>query len=165
MNAHSDSWLIRLRGLVLIALVLGVSPAIAGASEGGSGPLAELNATEITARDLKTLHYMQNAHGQLDEWSFRLISRLRKGEGPRARDPIFDGRADLQVKKIAVTYAGYTHSEPLRQSLIALADAHEKRLRALQAMAASDVDINSFEKLNAPVQQLVAALLEWSERR
>lgn len=137
----------------------------ASAADGETTVVASLGATAITSRDLKTLHYVQNAHGQLEEWSFRLLSRLQKGEGPRQRDPIFDGRADLQVQKIAVTYAGYTHSEPLRETLIALADAHEKRLRVLQAMTVSEVDANTFKKLNAPVQELVAALREWSEQR
>lgn len=127
--------------------------------------LASLNATAITARDIKTLHYVQNAHGQLDEWSFRLLSRLHSGQGPREGDPIFDGRADLQVQKIAVTYAGYTRSAPLRNTLTALADAHEKRLRVLQAMTLSEVDAEKFRKLNAPVQELVAALRKWSEQR
>ncbi len=159
-----NTWLMRMTVLPILVLAMLGGPGSANAQE-GDALLASLQATEITARDLKALHYMQNAHGQLDEWSFRLLSRLQNGQGPRERDPIFDGRADLQVKKIAVTYAGYTHSEPLRQTLIALADAHEKRLRALQAMTVNEVDAETFNKLNAPVRELVTALREWSEQR
>ncbi|NND61085.1 MAG: hypothetical protein HKN49_12540 [Gammaproteobacteria bacterium] len=150
---------------MILVLALTGGAGSAGAKEEGATLLASLNATEITARDLKALHYVQNAHGQLNEWSFRLLSRLHSGQGPRSNDPIFDGRADLQVKKIGVTYAGYTHSEPLRRTLAALAEAHAKRLRVLQAMSVSDVDAKSFKKLNAPVQELVTALREWSEKR
>lgn len=155
----------RATALSIMLLALGGGAVSAGASDEGATMLASLNSTQINARDLKALHYVQNAHGQLDEWSFRLLSRLQTGEGPRERDPIFDGRADLQVQKIAVTYAGYTHSAPLRNTLTALADAHEKRLRVLQAMSVSEVDAEKFKKLNAPVQELVAALREWSEKR
>ncbi len=160
-----DARFTRLPVLMILLLALTGGTGSAGATEEGATLLASLNATEITARDLKALHYVQNAHGQLDEWSFRLLSRLHKGQGPRSNDPILDGRADLQVQKIAVTYAGYTHSEPLRRTLLALADAHEKRLRVLQAMSVSEADTESFKKLNAPVQELVAALRLWSEQR
>lgn len=156
---------IRASVLLVLILVLGMSTGSVDATQARGDLVASLQATEITARDLKTLHYVQNAHGQLDEWSLRLLSRLYKGEGPRERDPILDGRADLQVRKIAVTYAGYTHSEPLRTTLLALAEAHEKRLRVLQAMTISEFDAGKFSKLNAPVQELVAALQKWSEQR
>ena len=155
----------QMASLSVLLLVLGGGATVAGATDDGKAMLALLNTTEINARDLKTLHYVQNAHGQLDEWSFRLLSRLHTGQGPREKDPILDGRADLQVKKIAVTYAGYTHSPALKEMLAALAGAHEKRLRVLQAMTVSDVDPEKFKKLNAPVQELVAALREWSEKR
>lgn len=155
----------RMSILMILVLVLAAGAAGASATDERATMVASLNATEITARDLKALHYVQNAHGQLDEWSFRLLSRLHSGEGPRANDPIFDGRADLQVQKIAVTYAGYTKSEPLRRALIALAGAHEKRLRVLQAMSVSEADPETFKKLNAPVQELVAELRKWSEQR
>ncbi|NNF52004.1 MAG: hypothetical protein HKN59_06170 [Gammaproteobacteria bacterium] len=158
-------WLKQTKNLAFIVLMLSAGAVKAGAADTGAAMLASLNATELTARDIKTLHYVQNAHGQLDEWSFRLLSRLKKGQGPREREPILDGRADLQVQKIAVTYAGYTHTDALKETLAALADAHEKRLRVLQAMTVSDVDAERFKKLNAPVQELVAALREWSEKR
>lgn len=158
-------WLKQARNLSVIVLMLSGGAVNAGATEAEPAILASLNATELTARDIKTLHYVQNAHGQLDEWSFRLLSRLHTGQGPREREPILDGRADLQVQKIAVTYAGYTHSDALKETLSALADAHEKRLRVLQAMTVSEVDSEKFKKLNAPVQELVAALREWSEKR
>lgn len=160
-----DTWFKRIPVLPILVLALLVGPGSADARDEGTALVASLKATDITARDLKTLHYVQNAHGQLDEWSFRLLARLQRGDGPRKRDPVFDGRADLQVKKIAVTYAGYTHSEPLRRTLIALVDAHERRLRALQAMLASEVDAEAFKQLDAPVQELFTALHEWSEQR
>lgn len=160
-----DSKCRRISVLMTLVLVLAGGAAGASATDERAILLASLNATDITARDLKALHYVQNAHGQLDEWSFRLLSRLHTGQGPRANDPIFDGRADLQVRKIAVTYAGYTKSEPLRRTLIALAGAHEKRLRVLQAMSVSGSDPETFKKLNVPVQELVAELRKWSEQR
>lgn len=126
--------------------------------------LASLSGVTITARDLKTLHYMENAHGQLEEWSRRLLSRLEQGMGPREKDPILDGRADLQVQKIAVTYAGYTKTPQLAVTLRQLADAHAKRLAALQRMVDAGADRTRYDSLDAPVQRVVAALNRWSQR-
>lgn len=127
--------------------------------------VAALNARPIDARDLKTLHYLENAHGQLEEWSKRLLSRLENGMGPRTKDPVLDGRADLQVQKIQITYASYTKNHALSQSLQHLAQAHRDRLTALQAMVDSGADRNQFDALSTPVNELITDLRTWSKKR
>ncbi len=62
-----NTWLMRMTVLPILVLAMLGGPGSANAQE-GDALLASLQATEITARDLKALHYMQNAHGQLDEW-------------------------------------------------------------------------------------------------
>lgn len=126
--------------------------------------VAALDDVTISAKDLKTLHYMQNAHGQLDEWSLRLLARLERGIGPRAHEPILDGRADLQVKKIAVTYALYAKTPELAATLQELADAHGDRLVALQRMVSEGPDRGAYERLDQPVQEIVTALRNWSKK-
>lgn len=147
-------------------LLLGLTFTSAGAMAAGVDAPAEelLGAVTITSRDLKTLHYMENAHGQLEEWSRRLLSRLQRGSGPRDQDPILDGRADLQVKKIEVTYAGYTHTPELAEVLRRLAAAHLERLQALQRMVRTGADREQFNELDAPIQQLVGLMQSWSKQ-
>ena len=120
----------------------------------GSGRLVQ----RIDARDLKTLHYMENAHGQLEEWSLRLLSRLELGRGPRDSDPILDGRADLQVKKLAITYASYTKNPQLADALRRLAAAHGQRLAALQSMVAEGPDRERYLALDREVQLIAQQL-------
>lgn len=149
----------------LLACALFV-PFTAAASSPSRDALAQaLDATTISARDLKTLHYLQNAHGQLEEWSLRLLARLEQGLGPRSNEPIVNGRADLQVQKIAVTYAGYTQNPALSHALRAVADAHKKRLDGLKSMLQGGVSRTTYQELDAPVQSLVATLQSWSEKR
>lgn len=127
--------------------------------------VAALNARPIDARDLKTLHYMENAHGQLEEWTGRLLSRLENGMGPRDKDPVLDGRADLQVQKIAITYASYTTNDALSHALKDLAHAHRIRLTALQTMVETGADRNQIEGLSTPVTELISELRTWSKKR
>jgi hypothetical protein len=130
----------------------------------GADSRADLAAAPVTARDLKTLQYMENAHGQLEEWTSRLFSRLQNQLGPRAPDPMLDGRADLQVQKISVTYAGYTQTEPLARLLRDLADAEQRRVDTVRAMIREGPDESAWAAANAPVQQLVQFIRDWSDR-
>lgn len=127
--------------------------------------VAALSKAEITGRDVKTIHYVENAHGQLDEFCERLLHRLDKGLGPREPDPVLDGRADLQVLKISVTYAGYTRSEPLAKVLTALAEAHQRRLDYVKSTVEGEVDWQRYAELDAPVQQLIKHIRTWSKSR
>ena len=142
-----------------------VDPAGAAPDRNVDDLLAALDATAIDAKALKTLGYVQNAHGQLDEWSLRLMARMGRGLGPRERDPILDGRADLQVKKIAVTYAGYTDNAALADVLAALATAHGRRLAAVTSMVGNGTDPETFAALNVPIERIRAHLAHWSEQR
>ncbi len=148
-------------------LAVAANEALAGAEPAPRQPstAATLDAVAIDARDLKTLHYMENAHGQLEEWSLRLLSRLENGLGPRDDDPILNGRADLQVQKIAITYAGYTRTAPLGARLRDLAEAHQARLDALKRMVAAGPDRSVYENHDAPVQAHVQTLRQWSQKR
>lgn len=134
----------------------------ANASHSGQSVLVE---QPVNARDLKALHYMENAHGQLEEWSLRLLSRIELGMGPREREPILDGRAVLQVRKIAVTYSGFTRTPALAEALEKLAAAHKARLGAVQAMVETGVNRNLYEQLDSEVQDLVGQLRTWSKMR
>lgn len=143
-----------------------IAAATAAAAAGGSpeDPCAALHATTIDARDLKTLQYVENAHGQLEEWASRLYARLNNDMGPRARDPVLDGRADLQVDKLRVTYAGYTHNDALARVLRKLAVAEKRRLDTVRAMIETGPDDDAWSAVDAPVQEIVAAIRNWSER-
>jgi len=130
----------------------------------GTDPVADLATVPVTARDLKTLQYMENAHGQLEEWTSRLFARLKNGVGPRAPDPMLDGRADLQVQKISVTYAGYTHNEALARVLRELAEVEQRRVDAVREMIREGPDESAWAAADAPVQQIVQFIRDWSER-
>lgn len=151
--------------LICVAVQAGTANIGIGGTQNVADAVTALNAKTITARDLKTLHYMENAHGQLEEWSKRLLSRLENGMGPRGKDPVLDGRADLQVQKIAITYASYTHNDALSDTLRYLAQAHRARLSALQSMVDAGPDRQRFEMLSTPVTELITELRTWSEKR
>lgn len=125
---------------------------------------AQLSVEPVTARDLKTLQYMENAHGQLEEWTSRLFARLKRDLGPRQGEPVLDGRADLQVQKISVTYAGYTHNDALARLLRELADAEQRRVDTVRRMIREGPDEAAWAAADAPVQQIVKFIRDWSER-
>ena len=124
-----------------------------------------LTDKRISARDLKTLDYVENAHGQLEEWTGRLYHRLENGLGPREHDPLLDGRADLQVQKISVTYAGYTHNAALADVLHELSAAEQKRLDAVRRMIDDGIDEKAWRDLSEPVHRYMTFLREWREQR
>ncbi len=154
-----------LSGLVCISASAATQDSSPAKTINPSETVAALNARPIDARDLKTLHYLENAHGQLEEWTSRLLSRLENGMGPRDKDPVLDGRADLQVQKIAITYASYTTNDALSHALKHLAQAHRIRLTALQTMVETGADRNQFEELSTPVTELISELRTWSKKR
>ena len=154
-----------LSGLFCISANAATSHPTVGNSANSADTVAALNELAIDARDLKTLHYLENAHGQLEEWSNRLLSRLENGMGPRNKEPVLDGRADLQVQKIAITYASYTKNDVLSQALQHLAQAHRTRLTALQTMVETGANRNEFDELSTPVIQLINELRTWSKKR
>lgn len=143
--------------LALAPLPCAAAPA--GGETPGSGPL--------TGRDLKAIHYVENAHGQLEEWSERLLARLERGLGPRDPEPILDGRADLQTAKIRVTYAGYVDSPRLAALFRALAAAHVERLEAVRArLAGADgSDGAAYRELDARVAELITRIRNWRTNR
>lgn len=150
--------------LCACSLLLAGTTAAAKAVEGAPEThYAALESAHINARDLKTLHYVENAHGQLEEWSGRLFARLKNGLGPREPDPMLDGRADLQVQKISVTYAGYTHTEPLARLLRELADAEQRRVDAVRKMIDEGPNEAAWAAVNAPVQHIVNFIRDWSD--
>lgn len=122
----------------------------------------ELKATQRNARDLKAVGYVENAHGQLDEWTNRLVSRLELGVGPRKSDPIIDGRSSLQVSKLRITYAGYAKSPAVIGAIYALADAHERRLALAGQMLDSRVDRDSYAALSQDIEHLIQIIRTWS---
>lgn len=151
---------------IFLAVLLSVALApVTAKTQDVNDVLAELSAAEITAKDVKTLHYVENAHGQLDEFCARLLHRLDRGLGPRESDPVLDGRADLQVKKISVTYAGYTKTKPLANALAQLADAHQRRLDYVKTTLDGEVDWQRYAELNEPVQALMNELRKWSNKK
>ncbi|NNF15093.1 MAG: hypothetical protein HKN70_00025 [Gammaproteobacteria bacterium] len=156
---------ILLSGLICVTAHAGTASTGASGTKSVTDTVAALHAKTINARDLKTLHYMENAHGQLEEWSNRLLSRLENGMGPRGKDPVLDGRADLQVQKIAITYASYTHNDALSETLRHVAQAHRTRLTALQSMVDAGPDRQQFELLSDSVNELITELRTWSEKR
>ena len=149
------------------AIVFAMTFAVVGLAQAGdkNTVLAALSKAEITGRDVKTVHYVENAHGQLDEFCERLLHRLERGLGPRDKDPVLDGRADLQVKKISVTYAGYTRSEPLANALAELAEAHQRRLDYVKTTIDGEVDWQRYAELDEPVQTLIRHIRTWSTSR
>ena len=119
----------------------------------------------ITARDLKAIHYVENAHGQLEEFHLRLSSRLREGLGPRPADPVLDGRADLQAQKIRITYAGYAEDPRLKAALRELADAHQRRLEALRARLAGHAADTEDTELDERIRELARQIRNWRNHR
>ncbi|MBT8143804.1 MAG: hypothetical protein KJO55_03825 [Gammaproteobacteria bacterium] len=120
-----------------------------------------LQSADLSAKDLKTIHYIENAHGQLDEWADRLVARLERGLGPRQSDPMLDGRARFQIKKLRITYAGYTHSPELVEAINVLADAHERRLNALDTMLRYGVDQTRYRAVSAEVESVIRGIRSW----
>lgn len=124
--------------LAPLALAALLAVAAAPAVSAGAAAAPPPEPTSIHPYDLKLIGYVENAHGQLDEFVARLLARLERDLGPREREPITDGRADLQVAKIRVTYAGRTKSPELAALFHQLADAHEARLaRVRERLAAA----------------------------
>lgn len=149
---------------ITLLLAAGFVPATA-ALQDTNDMLAELGAAEVSAKDIKTLHYVENAHSQLDEFCQRLLHRLDRGLGPRDSEPVLDGRADLQVKKISVTYAGYTKTKPLANALAQLADAHQRRLDYVKTALDGEVDWQRYAEFDENVQVLMTELRKWSNKR
>ncbi|NNF60520.1 MAG: hypothetical protein HKO55_03375 [Gammaproteobacteria bacterium] len=139
------------------------------ASFASAGPLhpvaASLQAAGIDARDLKAIGYVENAHGQIDEWSDRIIARLQQGMDARGNSPIVDGRARFQVQKLRVTYAGYTRNKALIDAINLLAAAHERRLDAVDEMLRSGVDEQRYEATSDEVDELIAAIRNWRSKQ
>lgn len=112
----------------------------AAAAAAGSDDIAlqelqtSLSATELTPRDIAAIGYVENMHAQLEHWADSLITRLERGLGPRRTDPMLDGRAHFQVKKLRLTYPGYSQSPSLAKAIVLLAERHEQRLVQIEAM-------------------------------
>lgn len=157
----------RLAHAILIISLLGAMPAAASDTDSDDDrftTLAMLSETPRTAHDLKAVTYIENAHSQLDEWGNRLVARLERGIGPRQSDPLVDGRARFQVKKLRVTYNRYAHSGALKKAINALADAHAARLDALDAMLNTNVaDTTRFAEATATVNQRIREIRNWSQ--
>ncbi len=146
---------------LVLGLVLGLalSPPAAPAAAAASG-----EAGPITGHDLKAIHYVENAHGQLEEWTDRLLARLDRGLGAREPEPILDGRAALQTAKIRVTYAGYVDSERLAALFRELSEAHDARLEAVRArLAGADDEAHRalHRELDARVDELITRIRDW----
>lgn len=120
-----------------------------------------MQKANLDAKDLKTMQYVENAHGQLDEWADRLVARLQSGLGPRQADPMLDGRARFQVKKLRITYAGYAHSPELIEAINVLADAHEQRLNALDTMLRYGVDQARYRAVSGEVDKVIRGIRSW----
>lgn len=150
----------RLITAVLIVLITSAAPA-------SDTPLAAhriamlMQTASLDAKDLKTIQYVENAHGQLDEWADRLVARLERGLGPRHSDPVLDGSARFQIKKLRITYAGYAHSPELVEAINALADAHEKRLDALDTMLSEGVDDARYRAVSGQVDHVIHGIRSW----
>lgn len=147
--------------LVLALSFLLTTHAIAGVEAVDVAATVATKTTGTTARDLKTIGYVENAHGQLDEWARRLLARTERGLGPREREPLLDGRARLQVAKLRVTYAGYTHSASLAAAIHALADAHEARLMQLEKSLAGAADPQAVAVTSDIIDGAIAKIRNW----
>ncbi|MBT8136562.1 MAG: hypothetical protein KJO54_06080 [Gammaproteobacteria bacterium] len=108
----------RILGIVL--LLLSLTPAV------GIGG--------VQLADQEIIKAVEHAHLQLDRWATRLMYRIERGAGPRQSDPLLDGRAHLMVTKMRANYAAAAGSRKLAVAIHHLADAHEDRLRSLDAM-------------------------------
>lgn len=152
----------------LAAGLFALSSAAVAAAAGADGTCAS-----PTGHDLKAIGYVENAHGQLEEWRDRLAARLERGLGPRDPEPILDGRAALQTAKIAITYAGYVDSEPLAELLEELAAAHIARLVALRvrledadrAGASPEARAATYLELDARIDELMSRVRDWRPDR
>lgn len=145
--------------VLCLALSTPAAPAAAAAS-GEAGP--------VSGHDLKAIHYVENAHGQLEEWTDRLLARLDRGLGARASEPILDGRADLQTAKIRVTYAGYVDSEPLAGLFRELSRAHTERLDMVRARlggAGGPAHEAAYRDADARVDELINRIRDWRTNR
>lgn len=148
----------RLTIVVLALLIVGTAPA---GTQQPQRPVIELQTSQLTAKDLKTIQYVENAHGQLDEWADRFVARLKRGLGPRERDPILDGRARFQVEKLRVTYAGYTSNPELTKAIKLLAIAHERRLHVVDSMRHYGIDRERYLTVSAEVDGVMGAIRTW----
>lgn len=152
----------RLLTVVLLTLAAGAGYACERAtSSDPDGVSAALRTSVLTARDLKTLHYVENAHSQLELWATRLIARLEMGLAPRQNDPMLDGRAYFEVQKLRHTYAGTTRSPALASAIRQLADRHERRLAEIQGMMRFGVDRAAFASTSHEVGHVIDAIRDW----
>ncbi len=123
-------------------LILG--PGAASAAEPVS--ITGLSLPVIVAADEKTADYAVRIHQQLERWGDNLVARLERGDTIRRADPILDGRYDLYIQKLRLTYAASVNSTELAAAIRRLADRHEQRRRCLEDMLHTGVDARRFSE-------------------
>jgi hypothetical protein len=126
--------------------------------------LDALRAAPLTRDDLKAFRRIENAHGQIQEWTAMLAARLRAGERPRQPDPALDGRAAGQIARMQEIYAGTAATPIVTRAFGALADADRARLRALSEMTTSVFDPTRYHCLDAAVSRIWEAILTWRKK-
>lgn len=146
----------------LLAFVLIACAASSGAASDGGAEFNEvaetLAATHLTAQDLQAITYVENMHTQLDRWAETLLVRLETGLAPKSCDPMLDGRAFFQVRKMQATYSAYPRSPALAQAIRLLAERHGQRLTELEAMLRYGADRDAFMAASAGVGEVIDAI-------